>query len=79
MIPGSAGESFSPVSKVLQSPRCDPETAPQDQLWRERSAGLYGICRAGCSGVKDSDDCLPLDGERKTKLARYVGQFEFEP
>jgi ArsR family metal-binding transcriptional regulator len=30
-------------------------------------------------GGKDSDDCPPLDGERKTKLARYLGQFEFEP
>ncbi len=29
-------------------------------------------------GGKDSDDCPPLDWERKTKLARYLGQFEFE-
>ncbi len=30
-------------------------------------------------GGKDSDDCPPLDLERKTKLASYLGQFEFEP
>lgn len=30
-------------------------------------------------GGKDSDDCPPLDGERKTKLAGYLGQFELEP
>jgi ArsR family metal-binding transcriptional regulator len=30
-------------------------------------------------GGKDPDDCPPLDGERKTELARYLGQFEFEP
>jgi ArsR family metal-binding transcriptional regulator len=30
-------------------------------------------------GGKDSDDCPALDGEQKTKLARYLEQFEFEP
>jgi ArsR family metal-binding transcriptional regulator len=30
-------------------------------------------------GGRDADDCPTLDGERKTKLARYLGQFEFEP
>ncbi len=29
-------------------------------------------------GGKDSDDCPPLDLERRTKLAKYLGQFEFE-
>ncbi len=29
-------------------------------------------------GGKDADDCPPLEGERKTKLERYLGQFEFE-
>jgi len=27
-------------------------------------------------GDKNADDCPPLDGEQKTKLARYLGQFE---
>jgi len=30
-------------------------------------------------GGKDSGDCPPLDGERNSKLAKYLGQFEFEP
>jgi CO dehydrogenase/acetyl-CoA synthase gamma subunit (corrinoid Fe-S protein) len=29
-------------------------------------------------GDKDPDDCPPLDGERKTTLAKYLGQFKFE-
>ena len=29
-------------------------------------------------GIKP-DDCTPLDVEQKTKLAEYLGQFEFEP
>ena len=29
-------------------------------------------------GDKGPDDCPTLDGERKTKLANYLGQFEFE-
>jgi ArsR family metal-binding transcriptional regulator len=30
-------------------------------------------------GGKDPDDCPPLAGAQKTNLARYLGQFEFEP
>jgi ArsR family metal-binding transcriptional regulator len=30
-------------------------------------------------GGKDPDDCPQLDDERKTKLASYLEQFEFEP
>ena len=30
-------------------------------------------------GGKDPDDCPPLDEERKAKLERYLGHFEFEP
>ncbi len=30
-------------------------------------------------GGKDLDDCPSLDGEQRTKLAGYLGQFEFEP
>ena len=29
-------------------------------------------------GGKDGDDCPPLAGEQKTKLAVYLGQFKFE-
>ena len=64
----------APKPKVLEILRLLPKT----------NCGKCGqpTCMVFASNVaeggKDSDDCPALDGEKKTKLARYLGQFEFE-
>jgi ArsR family metal-binding transcriptional regulator len=74
-VPGSAEEKFSLVSKVLEILKLLPKTncgecgQPTCMVFATQVA----------EGGKDSDDCPTLDRERKTKLARYLGQFEFEP
>ncbi len=65
----------APKPKVLEILRLLPQTncgecgQPTCMVFASRAA----------EGGKDADACPPLDGERKTKLAGYLGQFEFEP
>ena len=64
----------APKPKVLEILRLLPKT----------NCGECGqpTCMAFASyvaeGGMDPNECAPLDGEQKAKLARYLGQFEFE-
>jgi ArsR family metal-binding transcriptional regulator len=64
----------TPKPKVLEILRLLPKT----------NCGECGqsTCMVFASHVSDGgtdpDDCPQLDGEQKTKLARYLGQFQFE-
>ena len=63
----------APKPKVLEILRLLPKTNCGEcgQLTCMVFASLIA------EGDKNLDDCPPLDGEEKTKLAEYLGQFEF--
>lgn len=60
-------------AKVLEILRLLPKT--NCGLCGEQTCMVFAAQAA--KGGKRPDDCPPLDGEQKAKLAGYLGQFEF--
>ncbi len=68
--------SFESASspKVLEILRLLPKT--NCGLCGEQTCMVFASQAA--KGVKTPDDCPPLEGEQKAKLAKYLGQFELK-